>query len=266
MQNISKRIRYYRSKKGFTQEQVASALGIRTDNYAKYESGVRTPKEDRIFELAKIFDVSSFVLRDGVERLFIDLLHHYAVSSVLNDVDGFSCFMWDMENSDGAFDVVLDFYKKGVENFKRYDSVYYHKFIEKPDLASLIALYELYKKQIEESDDSNSIGNGDIEQNEMPSLDPSTTTKWAFCIAVHNYLDQNEVEYILDEAQKISGRLDPLPFFALKVFVPYLSFIIDAVEPCYLNTSIADFEISFLFDALTRPVEDDINEESTDIE
>jgi hypothetical protein len=39
------------------------------------------------------------------------------------------------------------------------------------------------------------------------------------------------------------------------VFVPYLSFIIDAVELC-ANTTIDDFEKAFLFYALTHPDEE----------
>ena len=48
MNSISRRIKHYRKKKRMTQAEVAAALGIRTDNYTKYEYGVRIPRDDRL--------------------------------------------------------------------------------------------------------------------------------------------------------------------------------------------------------------------------
>ena len=246
-----------------TQEAVASALGIRTENYAKYESGIRNPKEDKIFKLAKIFKVSSFDLLYGIEWTFVDLLNSHAISAVLGDIDGFDSFLADMEMSMEAYGVILEFYKKGTENFKRNNIDYYHKCVENPDLPTLISLYELYKEQLDMRVNNNIITLPENESDDILSIDAETTTKWAFCIAVCNYMENNDTEDILNEAAEISGCIEPLQFFALKVFVPYLSFLIDTVEMCQ-NTSINDFELVFLFDALTPPDKDDEIVEDTE--
>jgi len=251
MQTLSLRIKHYRKKKGLTQEEVAKALGIRVDNYAKYESGTRSPKNDRLMQIAKIFGVSSFVLRDGVERLFLDLLYHYCVRSVLNDIESFESFMADMEYSDGAYDIVSECFKKGEEIFKKDSTSSYKKHIENPSISSLIELYEIYKNNFEM--EYSGENRNKPQEFDPPKLDATTTSKWAFCIATHKYLDKNEADDILKEAAELSCNHVALTFFAVQIFVPYLSFIIDAVEPCYLNTSINDFEISFLYNALSRP-------------
>jgi hypothetical protein len=71
-------------------------------------------------------------------------------------------------------------------------------------------------------------------------------------------LERNDAIVITEEVEKLAGNIlehmGALQFFAVKVFVPYLSFIIDAVELC-VNTTIDDFEKAFLFYALTHPDE-----------
>jgi len=57
-------------------------------------------------------------------------------------------------------------------------------------------------------------------------------------------------------------HFDALQFFAVKVFVPYLSLVIDAVDLC-INSTIDDFGIAFLFYAL-NPTEDDNEEDVYD--
>jgi transcriptional regulator with XRE-family HTH domain len=263
MQNLAQRIKHYRKKKGLTQEAVASALDMRTENYAKYESGTRNPKEDKIIKLAKIFGISFSDLLDGIERLFVDLLNRHAIGAVLSDVDGFDAFLPDMEMSMEAYSVILDFYNKGTENFKKNNIEYYHKCVENPDLPTLISLYELYKEQLNMRVNNNIIVLPENEFDDIPSIDAETTTKWAFCIAVYNYLENNDTEDILNESENNSGCIEPLQFFALKVFVPYLSFLIDTVEMCQ-NTSINDFELVFLFDALTPSDKEDEHGEDSD--
>jgi len=90
-------------------------------------------------------------------------------------------------------------------------------------------------------------------------LEAVTTLKWAFCIAVTRYMRSTDGASIIDEAEALAGnvleQINSLQFFAVKVFIPYLSFIIDAVELC-MNTTIDDFEKAFLFYALTHPDEE----------
>ncbi|GHU59298.1 hypothetical protein FACS1894133_5760 [Clostridia bacterium] len=228
MYNISQRIKYYRRKKGLTMDAIASALGIRTDNYAKYESGIRNPKDDRIIALSKILGVSYNALNEGVEQRFVDLLSRHAISAALGSVESFNAFYSDMKMSSEAYDVIAEFFNRGDCYFSANDTEYYCKYIENPNLDSMIAMYSAYKSHSEKAE------------------------KWVFCTAVYNYLENNDTEMILREAGEKSGNLDPLQFFAINVFIPYLSFIIEAVDLC-TNTTIDDFENAFLYDALTPP-------------
>jgi transcriptional regulator with XRE-family HTH domain len=259
MNSISQRIKYYRRKKGLTQMDVASVLEIRTDNYTKYESGVRIPKDDRLVRLAQILGVSYNTLNEGVEREFIGLLNRHAISAVLGDTEAFEAFAPDMEASSEAYYVAAEFFNSGIHYFAANNLPIYKKYIERPTLSGLIDLYGIYKEEClrpaELPDDLS-----DKEPNELLlqliALKPYVAAKWAFCTAVKIYLDKNDTESILNEAGKVSENLDALQFFVLKVFVPYLSFIIDAVELC-VNTTIDDFKKSFLFDALTSPDAED---------
>jgi|GEM_PF-2318070 len=264
MNSISQRIKYYRRKKGLTQMDVASALGIRVDNYTKYESGARVPRGDRLIKLAQILGVSYDALNEGVEREFAGLLNRHVISAVLGDAAAFESFTSDMNLLSEAYYVILEFFNRGAHYFVANDAPYYRKHIESPDLAALIALYDTYKKQYG-ADPEEQIGDQSANESvAIASLSACTTTKWAFCIAVKIFLESNDTGSILNEAGKISGDLDALPFFAVKVFVPYLSFIIDAVESC-TNTTMDDFETAFLFDALTLPNgEDEYCDESED--
>lgn len=263
MNSISQRIKYYRRKKGLTQMDVASALGIRTDNYTKYESGARIPRDDRLVKLAKILGVSYDALNEGVEHAFVDLLNRHAISAVLSDAAAFESFACDMELSSEAYDVILEFFNRGAHNFLANDPAYYLKHMENPDLAALISLYDTYKRQCASGQDQPVSTQTAYKPYGFDSINVHTKTKWAFCVAVRIYLENNDPESVLNEAGKISGNLDALQFFAVKIFVPYLSFIIDAVESC-MNTTIDDFEKFFLLDTLTLPNDKDEHGEDSE--
>ena len=68
--SISARIKYFRNIKGLSQENVAMMLGIKSTNYAKYESGERTPKHERLVQIAKILDTDIVALETGFEKNF----------------------------------------------------------------------------------------------------------------------------------------------------------------------------------------------------
>lgn len=247
MKRISQRIKHYRVKRGLTQEYVANELGIKIPNYVKYESGERTPKDDRLIKIAQILGVSYDALNEGIEQEFVGLLNRHAIGAVLGDIDGFEAFASDMESSAEAYSAVSKFLDGGAMILKESQPDYYHTLIEAPKLISLMGLYNAYKKHL----DTVSGHVPDMKSsNGYPCLDVETTIKWAFCIAVRNYLEQNDVAEITSEAKQVSGNMDGFIFFATMVFVPYLSFIIDAVELC-TNTVIDDFEIAFLHDALS---------------
>lgn len=246
MSSISQRIRYYRSKRGMTQSQVAAALGIRTDNYSKYESGVRVPRSDRLASLAEILGISYDALSEGIERKLADLLNWHAVCSVLGDVACFAAFSSDMETSGEAYRVIAEFLDKGEQKFAAHGGSLYTKYIENPTIPTLVAFFDMYLS----SDNSAAVSSLKEPDPVFEGLDISDLTKWIFCVAVRNYLNNNDTESILKEAETLSKDFEPLQVFAVKVFVPYLSFIIDTVEFC-MNTNIDDFEIAFLHGALT---------------
>jgi transcriptional regulator with XRE-family HTH domain len=265
MHEISQRIKYYRKKNGMTQMSVAAKLGIRTENYAKYESGARIPRSDRLVKLAKILGVSSDALNEGVERGFADLLKSHAARAVVGESCSFTAFPFDMAASGETYPVVAYCMDRGLHLFLGENPEFCGKYLSEPALADLIALYDMYREQCDPKPPEPSIA---ITYKVIPTvvaLEPATAYKWAFCIAVRRYLERNDAIVITEEVEKLAGNIlehmGALQFFAVKVFVPYLSFIIDAVELC-ANTTIDDFEKAFLFYALTHP--DDESEPLTD--
>ncbi len=57
MSYLSNELRAARKTKGLTQEDVASLLGIRQENYNSIENGRRAVSDKRLTELAKILDI-----------------------------------------------------------------------------------------------------------------------------------------------------------------------------------------------------------------
>lgn len=52
------KIKYFREQKRWTQTDLAKKVGIGKTAVANYESGLRSPKQDILFDLAKVFDIS----------------------------------------------------------------------------------------------------------------------------------------------------------------------------------------------------------------
>lgn len=55
---ISQTLKKLRENNGYTQQQVANALGIERSTYTYYETGKTTPDINTIIKLAKIFNIS----------------------------------------------------------------------------------------------------------------------------------------------------------------------------------------------------------------
>jgi len=246
---------------------VATGLGVRVDNYAKYESGARIPRPDRLVRLSKILGVSYNALCDGVEREFADLLKSHAIGSITGEAGSFSAFTSDVETFGEAYYIVADFFDRGDYNFVAENVPFYEKYLADPNLSTLIELYDIYEDQSGAHSPDHKDGISLRVDYLLTSLAPVIAIKWAFCIAVKKYLERNDCAFILDEAEELAGdiidRINPLQFFAVKVFVPYLSFIIDAVDLC-MNTTIDDFEKAFLFYALTPPDDDEDDPDEAD--
>lgn len=59
MNILHERLKQERLSKGYTQKQVATALGVTYNAISQYESGVREPSIDLLIKLCKFFDVSA---------------------------------------------------------------------------------------------------------------------------------------------------------------------------------------------------------------
>jgi transcriptional regulator with XRE-family HTH domain len=251
MSSLAQRLRYYRKQSGLTQEMVGDALGIRAVNYSKYEAGDRYPREDKMLALAKLFGVSYIGLTEGVENTFCTLLYAHIKSAVLNEVDGFDAFASDVFENSEAFPFIKNCFEKwrGVcrEQWGEWCSAY----LDAPTLSKLAFLYE--RLAAFENGEASDFGISEQQSGDMDSI-----AKLVFCIAVTDYLTATDTDDIISEAEALldgCAVISPLQYFAVKVFVPYLSYIADAVE-LTANTFISDFELAFLYGALTPPDED----------
>ena len=59
MNAFAKRLKELRSENNYTQNFIASKLGIRQQSYARYESGVGESNLDTLVSIAKLFNVST---------------------------------------------------------------------------------------------------------------------------------------------------------------------------------------------------------------
>ncbi len=55
---LAAKLKELRKAKGYTQEYVASMLGVVRQAYGHYENGRRTPDPNQIYELAKLYKIS----------------------------------------------------------------------------------------------------------------------------------------------------------------------------------------------------------------
>ncbi len=66
-QHVGERIRKRRTLLGYTQEQLADALGISYQQVQKYETGANRVSAGRLFQIAQRLDVSVAYFFDGLE-------------------------------------------------------------------------------------------------------------------------------------------------------------------------------------------------------
>ena len=55
---LAKRLRELRKVNNYTQDYVASALGVIRQTYSHYETGKRTPNSETLYKLAGLYDIS----------------------------------------------------------------------------------------------------------------------------------------------------------------------------------------------------------------
>ena len=66
---LAKRLKELRKLHNYTQDDVASALGVIRQTYSHYETGKRTPNSEILFKLAGLYNISV----DDLMQLTIDL-------------------------------------------------------------------------------------------------------------------------------------------------------------------------------------------------
>ena len=275
--SLHKRIKFYREERGLTQESVAVALGIKVPNYAKYESGERNPKKDRIVQLGNILGVGYSALIMGEERIVADLLNSHIRSAVIGSIDSFNSFISDLSHhNESVFKFITSFFNAMDRLIKERYGEFYGEFIEEPNLSSLAELNNLFKI----ADELNS-HHYEVRGMEPVTLDnrhkfndedfdDRTIYKLAFCIAAEKYIDLQEhgrfcSDYIFSEVRAYLEKdkmsdMEALQSFAVLVFVPFLAHIVDALEFITDNDSnISDFANAFLYYSLTPDENDEGN-------
>ena len=55
---FAKNIRFERNSKGLTQKDIADMLGVKTQSYQAYETGVSLPSAENLLKLAIVLEVS----------------------------------------------------------------------------------------------------------------------------------------------------------------------------------------------------------------
>ncbi len=66
---LATKLRELRKAHGYTQDYVASALGVVRQTYANYETGLRKPSYEILFKLSGLYDISM----DDLSQLTIEL-------------------------------------------------------------------------------------------------------------------------------------------------------------------------------------------------
>lgn len=72
---IGEKIKHYRLKNGWTQQELGSKLGISKNAIGNYEKGIRSPKKDTMFDLASAFKISIDDLFPAVQKNIPESTH-----------------------------------------------------------------------------------------------------------------------------------------------------------------------------------------------
>lgn len=86
--SFEKRLKYFREKKGMTQNELAKISDVLITNIRKYETGVRIPKADTIRKLAIALDVSVFDLLELECNSKEDVLAIISQPQIMNFLTG----------------------------------------------------------------------------------------------------------------------------------------------------------------------------------
>jgi len=75
-QEIGKRLRLIRDKKGITQTELGEKLGIQFQHVSKYERGETVPTWENLIKLAELFDININWLLTGKGKMFLSPINY----------------------------------------------------------------------------------------------------------------------------------------------------------------------------------------------
>lgn len=99
---IGNRIKYYRTKLGYSQSYMAQKLGIQRSTYSNYENNLREPKSETIEKIANILDikVEDLLKYDAMWELQAELDNLNSLSPI--SIDSFT------DRYRGTYDILND--------------------------------------------------------------------------------------------------------------------------------------------------------------
>lgn len=113
---IGQKIRFYRDLRGYTQAQLGGKVGLPADRIRQYETNVRTPKMDKLKEIAEALDVDVAAISDvdiGTEedimQIVFELEDRYKMH--MQKIDGKAVLVFDdMEKDNSVINTYLNFW------------------------------------------------------------------------------------------------------------------------------------------------------------
>ncbi len=116
---IGQKIRFYRDLRGFTQAELGSKVHLQADRIRQYETNVRTPKMDKLKEIAAALDVDVADLSD------IDVRTEEDIMQIIFELE--DRFSMHMQKMDGKAVLVFDDMAKDNAVLNTYLNFWYDK-------------------------------------------------------------------------------------------------------------------------------------------
>lgn len=116
--DLAVRIKELRTKKGYTQKELAALLGVGQTTIANYENGIRIPDTEKMNKIADLFQVSFDYLLGRTENKQVLNKKFKSYDFSMNSLDEIYKLFIDMlikGNKDEARSLILELYKQHVE-------------------------------------------------------------------------------------------------------------------------------------------------------
>ena len=113
---IGQKIRFYRDLRGYTQAQLGGKVGLQADRIRQYETDVRTPKMDKLKEIAEALDVDVAALSDidvkteeDLMQIIFELEDRYSMH--MQKIDGKAVLVFDnADKNNSVINTYLNFW------------------------------------------------------------------------------------------------------------------------------------------------------------